>query len=96
MFYTGTVRYPGTEFFSLFLNYSKYKCAILVTKLTVFQLIFKIDRENRPPSPGGGGISANVICGENMKRGREKGGKCTRKGKKWERKRENGPSKRVN
>jgi hypothetical protein len=27
-------------------------------------------------------ISANVILGENMKRGREKGGKCERKKKK--------------
>jgi hypothetical protein len=43
--------------------------------------------ENTPPP---GEISVNVIWGENMKRGREKGGKCKRKVKKGERKRENG------
>jgi hypothetical protein len=36
------------------------------------------------PPPGGGVISANVIWGKNMKRGREKGGKCKRKRKKGE------------
>jgi hypothetical protein len=35
----------------------------------------------------GGGISANVIWGKNMKRRREKRGKCKRKRKKGERKR---------
>jgi hypothetical protein len=38
------------------------------------------------PPGGGGGISADVIWGKNMKRPREKGGKCGRKGKKGERK----------
>jgi hypothetical protein len=33
------------------------------------------------PFPPGGGISADVILGENLKRGREKGGKCKRKRK---------------
>jgi hypothetical protein len=36
--------------------------------------------------PPDGGISAYVIWGKNMKSGREKGGKCTRKRKKGERK----------
>jgi hypothetical protein len=36
--------------------------------------------------PGGGGISADVIWGKNMKRRRENGGKCKRKRKKGERK----------
>jgi hypothetical protein len=39
-----------------------------------------------PPHPPPREISANVIQGENMKRGREKGGKCKRKMKKGERK----------
>jgi hypothetical protein len=39
-----------------------------------------------PPSLGGGGISADVIWGKNMKCRREKGGKCKRKKKKGERK----------
>ncbi len=37
--------------------------------------------ENTPP-PGGGGISADVIWGKNMKRGREKGGNVKEKGRK--------------
>jgi hypothetical protein len=41
--------------------------------------------EKYPPL-GGGGISAYVIWGKNMKRRREKGGKCKRKRKKGERK----------
>jgi hypothetical protein len=44
-------------------------------------------------TPGGGGISANVIWGKNMKRVREKGGKCKRKWKKEERKRKKGERK---
>ncbi len=43
--------------------------------------------------PPGGGISADVIWGKNMKRGREKGGKCNRKRKKGERKRKKGERK---
>jgi hypothetical protein len=42
--------------------------------------------ESNSPPPRGGIISANVICGKNMKRRREKGGKCKRKKKKGERK----------
>jgi hypothetical protein len=41
------------------------------------------------PPPRGGGISADVIWGKNMKRVRKKGGKCKRKMKKGERKRRN-------
>jgi hypothetical protein len=41
----------------------------------------------------GGGISANVIWGKNMKRPREKGGKCRSKRKKGERKRKKGKRK---
>ncbi len=41
--------------------------------------------ENTPPW---GEISADVIWGKNIKRGRERGGKCRRKRKKGERKRE--------
>jgi hypothetical protein len=37
------------------------------------------------PSFWGGGITGNVIWGKNMKRGREKGGKCNTKRKKGER-----------
>jgi hypothetical protein len=37
-------------------------------------------------TPLGGGISADVIWGKNMKRGREKGGKCKRKRKKGKQK----------
>jgi hypothetical protein len=40
--------------------------------------------ENVPPL---GEISANVIWGKNMKRGREKGGKCKKNRKKGKRKR---------
>jgi hypothetical protein len=47
--------------------------------------------ENTPPPRGG--ISANVIWGKNMKRVREKGGKCKRKRKKEERKRKKGERK---
>jgi hypothetical protein len=47
--------------------------------------------ENTPPR--GGGISADIIWGKNMKRPREKGGKCGRKGKKGERKRNKGERK---
>jgi hypothetical protein len=47
-----------------------------------------------PPPPGGGEkISADVIWGKNMKRGRETGGKCKRKRKKEERKRKKGERK---
>jgi hypothetical protein len=47
-----------------------------------------------PPPPQGGKISADVIWGKkNMKRGREKGGKCKRKRKKGERKRKKGERK---
>jgi hypothetical protein len=45
--------------------------------------------ENTPP-PRGEKISANVIWGKNMKRGRDKGGKCKRKRKKGERNRKKG------
>jgi hypothetical protein len=49
--------------------------------------------ENPPPS-GEKKISAYVIWGKkNMKRGREKGGKCKRKRKKEERKRKKGEGK---
>jgi hypothetical protein len=41
--------------------------------------------ENPPNVPEGVNI-INVIWGENMKRGKEKGGKCKRKRKKEERK----------
>ncbi len=47
-----------------------------------------------PPPWGRGKISADVIWGKNMKRGREKGGKCKRKRKKEERKRKKGERKR--
>jgi hypothetical protein len=40
-----------------------------------------------------GGILANVMWGKNMKRGREKGGKCKRIRKKGERKRKKGERK---
>jgi hypothetical protein len=46
----------------------------------------------KKPSPRGGGISANVIWGENMKRGRETEENVREKGRKGEekgRKREN-------
>jgi hypothetical protein len=43
--------------------------------------------------PWGGEISADVIWGKNMKRRREKGGKCKRKRKKGERKRKKGERK---
>ncbi len=43
--------------------------------------------DNTPPSPPGG-ASADVIWGKNMKRGREKGGKCKRKRKKKGKKKE--------
>jgi hypothetical protein len=49
--------------------------------------------ENTPPLGGGGGIPADVIWGKNMKRRREKGGKCKRKRKKRERKRKKGERK---
>jgi hypothetical protein len=41
------------------------------------------------PLPPEGEISADVIWGENMRWGREKGGKCKRKGRTGESKREN-------
>ncbi len=44
--------------------------------------------ENTPP--WGGEISADVIWGKNMKRRREKEGKCKRKRKKGKRKRKKG------
>jgi hypothetical protein len=50
--------------------------------------------ENIPPLGGGGEkISADVIWGKNMKRRREKGGKCKRKRKKGKRKRKKGERK---
>jgi hypothetical protein len=42
------------------------------------------------PSQLGEEYQPMSFCGKNMKRGREKGGKCKRKRKKGERKRENG------
>jgi hypothetical protein len=45
------------------------------------------------PHRGREKISADVIWGENMKRGRETGGKCKRKRKKVERKRTKGERK---
>jgi hypothetical protein len=43
------------------------------------------------PAPGGREkISADVICGKNMKRRREKGGKCKGKRQKGERKMKKG------
>jgi hypothetical protein len=38
--------------------------------------------KNTLPPGGGGGISADVIWGKNMKRRREKGGNCKKKGRK--------------
>jgi hypothetical protein len=49
--------------------------------------------ENTPPQGRGQIISADVIWGKNIKRRREKGGKCKRKRKKGERKRKNGERK---
>jgi hypothetical protein len=46
-----------------------------------------------PPGGGGGQISANVICGKNTKRGRERGGKFKRKRKKGEIKSKKGEEK---
>jgi hypothetical protein len=43
--------------------------------------------------PGGGGISAGVIWRKNMKRGREKGGKCKRNRKKGKKKGRKGKKK---
>jgi hypothetical protein len=55
-------------------------------------LIYRNDRGlyvgQYPPTPRG--VSANVIWEKNIKRGREKGGKCKRKRKKGERIREKG------
>jgi hypothetical protein len=42
--------------------------------------------ENTPPTPGGGKYQPMTFGGKNMKRQREKGGKCERKRKKGERK----------
>ncbi len=44
--------------------------------------------------PWGGGISADVIWGKNLKRQREKGGKCKKKVRKWKENEKRG-SKRV-
>jgi hypothetical protein len=44
--------------------------------------------------PGGGKYQPMSFGGKNMKRGREKGGKCKRKRKKWERKRKKWERKR--
>jgi hypothetical protein len=44
--------------------------------------VYKLD--SPPPLPGGEGISADIIWGKNMKRGKEKGRKCKRKRKKGE------------
>jgi hypothetical protein len=49
--------------------------------------------ENTPPWGGGGNISRCHLGEKNMKRPREKGGKCGRKRKKGERKRKKGERK---
>ncbi len=49
--------------------------------------------ENTPPPPGGGKYQPMSFGGKNMKRERQKGGKCKRKRKKKERKRKKGERK---
>jgi hypothetical protein len=49
--------------------------------------VYILENTTSPPPPPWGVISADIIWGKNMTRGREKGGKCKGKQKKRERKR---------
>ncbi len=71
---------------------SQYKyCSIAMIMSSDFLMVFlqegSIYWKIPPPPPPWGVISADIIWGKNMTRGREKGGKCTGKQKKRERKR---------
>jgi hypothetical protein len=77
------------QIFFFFLSLSSYenlRYEILLSDLDLEQ------QENTVPVPPqlGEEYQPMSFCGKNMKRGREKGGKCKRKRKKGERKRENG------
>jgi hypothetical protein len=70
----------------------KFVLILLISLKAAIAGVYILENTSLPPW-GGEKISADVIWGKNMKREREKGGKCKRKRQKEERKRNKGERK---